>query len=90
MAKRQLHELSNLCHLLSHTANIVVTNFVESLLIFSVDWLTFTEYFSIRGNDAILSRVCFDNLELHTPHSSSSKKCISLSNWAVGLEKIGL
>mmetsp|Transcript_1512 Transcript_1512/g.6756 ORF Transcript_1512/g.6756 Transcript_1512/m.6756 type:complete len:96 (+) Transcript_1512:2213-2500(+) len=88
MAQRQLHEFSNLCHLLSHTADIIITDFIEPLLIFSIDWLAFTENFGIGGNDAILSRICFDNLKLHAPHASTSEKRISFSDRTVCLEKI--
>ncbi|PON70329.1 hypothetical protein TorRG33x02_256950 [Trema orientale] len=90
MSQWQLHQFSNLSHLLPNAANIVVTDLIQSLLVLPPHRLPITEDLSVGRNNTVLGRVSLDNLELDTPHSSSHKEEVSFPHRAVLLREVRL
>jgi hypothetical protein len=90
MSQRQFDHLSDLRHLLSATANIIVANLIQViLLLVTLDRLALTVYDRVLSNDAIFWRVNFDNLELDLSHASAYDEQIALPNWSVCLSEVG-
>mmetsp|Transcript_18227 Transcript_18227/g.20995 ORF Transcript_18227/g.20995 Transcript_18227/m.20995 type:complete len:226 (-) Transcript_18227:35-712(-) len=90
MTNGQLNHLSNLSELLAATANVVVTNIIELLFIFTLDRISVTVDDRVGGNDAVLTRIDFDNLKLHCTHASAADKGVPLLDWAVRFKEVGL
>ena len=90
MTQGELDKLTNLRHLLAHTPDIVVTYFVKPLLVLSVDGLALAEDLRVRCNDAVLSGIRLDNLELNSTHPTSRKESVAFTDGTVGLKEVWL
>mmetsp|Transcript_57639 Transcript_57639/g.86952 ORF Transcript_57639/g.86952 Transcript_57639/m.86952 type:complete len:235 (+) Transcript_57639:1972-2676(+) len=90
MPEGQLDKLADLCQLLAHASNVVVSNVVEALLVLALDRLALTKDHCVRSNDAIVSWIRLHDLELNRPHSTADKEKVVLANGAVGLEEVRL
>jgi hypothetical protein len=76
--------------LLAHAPDIIVTYFVEPLLVLSVDGLALAEDLRVRCNDAVLSGIRLDNLELNSTHPTSRKESVAFTDGTVGLKEVWL
>mmetsp|Transcript_7901 Transcript_7901/g.20402 ORF Transcript_7901/g.20402 Transcript_7901/m.20402 type:complete len:258 (+) Transcript_7901:1975-2748(+) len=90
MAQRKLDELANLCHLLAHATNVVVANVVELFLILAYDGLTLAVDLGVRRDDAILSGIRLDHLELDAAHTATHHEQVALAHGTVRLKEIRL
>mmetsp|Transcript_8630 Transcript_8630/g.23423 ORF Transcript_8630/g.23423 Transcript_8630/m.23423 type:complete len:239 (-) Transcript_8630:57-773(-) len=90
MTQRQLHQLSNLRHLLPDAANIVIADVIELLLVLPDDRLALAEDLRIGSDDAVVARVGLHDLELDRPHSTAHQKRIPLPHRPVRLDKVRL
>lgn len=89
MSEGQLDQLSDLCHLFSAATNIIVTDFVEiSLLIFSLNGITFAVNDCVLGHDAIFGRINFDHLELDLSHRGTDSEEVALLDGSVGFSEV--
>ena len=61
MTKGQFNKLSNLGKSFTATANIVISNIVEPLLVIAFDGLALAVDHGVGGDDAIWLGVSFDN-----------------------------
>ena len=90
MTQGELDKLTNLGHLLAHAPDIIVTYFVEPLLVLSVDWLALAEDLRVRCNNAVLSGIRLHNLELNSTHPTSREESVALADGTVGLKEVWL
>ena len=90
MTQGELDKLTNLRHLLAHAPDVIVTYFVEPLLVLSVDWLALAEDLRVRRNNAVLSGIRLDNLELNSTHPTSREESVALTDGTVGLKEVWL
>jgi hypothetical protein len=89
MPERQFHQLPNLCHLLSATTDVIVSNLIKiTLLIFALDRLAFAVDDCILGNNAEFRWIDFDDFEFHLPHTTADCEEVALSNWSVCFAEI--
>jgi hypothetical protein len=89
MSQRQLNHLTNSRHLLPATANVVITNIVQLLLIFTTNRLTFGIEHSIGSNNTKLFRLSGHNFEFHWLEITSHHKQVTLLYGPVGILEIG-
>lgn len=90
MSKWEFNHFTNLGHLPLATADVVIADLVELLLVLALHWLTFTVDNRVGCHDAVGLRICLHNLELHRVHGLAHKEEVSLLDRAVGLEEIWL
>ena len=88
MSQRKLNHLSDQRHLFSATSDIVISNFIKLLFVFSVDRLSFGEKHCIRGYNTELFGLCSDYLEFNRFEISSYNKEISLFYWPISILEI--
>ncbi len=85
----QLNHLTNLGHLLSAAADIVVANLVEVvLLLVALDRLALAVDDGILGDNAVLWRIHLHHLELDLPHAATDDEEIALPDGSVGLTEV--
>ena len=72
------------------TANVVVADIVETLLILAHNGLTLAVDDRVWRYDAKISRVGLNDLELHRVHGLTHKEKVALFHGTVGLEEVGL
>nr|GMD71263.1 predicted protein [Ipomoea batatas] len=87
MPQRQLDQFTNLSHLFSYSTNIIIANFIKSILILPLHWFPLTEYFSVWSNNTIFPRISFNDLEFHTSHPSSNKEMVSFPQRSICFHK---
>lgn len=91
MSEWELNQLSDLCHLLSASSNIVVTNFVEvPFLVLPVERLAFAVDDCVLCNDAVIRGVELNNLELYLSHTTTHGKKITHPYRSVRLKEVWL
>jgi len=84
----QLDHLSDLCHLLSAAANVIVADVVQFLLILSVNWLAFSIKHSAGSHNSELLGLSCHNLEFHRFEAASDQKQVSLLHRSVGIFEV--
>ena len=80
MTERKLDHLTDLTHLLLAATDVIVTDIVGALLIFALDRLTLAMNGGIRSNDAVLSGVDGDHLELDRAETTADEEEITLAD----------
>jgi hypothetical protein len=90
MTERELNHFTNLCHLLSASTDIVVSNVVHLFLVLTLDGITFTVNDRIGSDNTVGSWIRFYDLEFHRVHGRADQKEITLLDGTVGFEEVGL
>mmetsp|Transcript_34560 Transcript_34560/g.55751 ORF Transcript_34560/g.55751 Transcript_34560/m.55751 type:complete len:456 (-) Transcript_34560:86-1453(-) len=90
VSQRKLDNLADLCKLLAYTTNIVIANVIQTVLVVALDGLALTKNHRVGCNDAKVSWINLDDLELNGAHTTTNKEEIVLAHGAVGLKEIGL
>lgn len=91
MSQWQLDHLFDLRQLLSATADVIVADLCEALLLFGTfDWLAFGVDDRVRSDDAVRRRVGLDHFELDRSHTATHQKQIALVHRSVGLGEVRL
>jgi hypothetical protein len=89
MTQRQLDQLTDLCHLLSATTDIVITDLVQvALFILPLDRLTLAVDDGILCDNTVLRGIDLNNLELHLSHTSTYCEQVSLFHGSVGFTEV--
>ena len=82
-----MHSWGN--YLFSAAADIIVTDFTQALLlVFTVDWISFTVDDSILCNNAVLWRIHLDDLEFNRSHTTANREQVALSDRSVRFEEV--
>jgi len=90
VAQGELHEFTDLGHLLADTAYIIIADLVKFLLVLSNYGLTLAIDLGVRSNNTVLPRVGLGYLELHCAHATTDKKGIALPYGAVSFYEVVL
>mmetsp|Transcript_28442 Transcript_28442/g.80059 ORF Transcript_28442/g.80059 Transcript_28442/m.80059 type:complete len:454 (-) Transcript_28442:148-1509(-) len=89
VTQRELDHFTNLGHLLSATADIVVPHVVHLFFVFALDRLSLAVDDGVRGHDAVRGGVRLHDLEFHGVHGGSHQEEVALLDGTVGLEEVG-
>ena len=88
MSQWKFDHLSDKGHLLSATSNVVITDFIELLLILSVNRFSLSKKHSIRGYDTPLLWLCCNYFKLDWLEISSYYEQIALLDWPISVFEI--
>lgn len=89
MSQRQLDKLTDLCHLLPASTDIIVSDLVEvTLLVFPLNGLALAVDDGILGNDAVFRRINLDNLKLDLSHATTAGEEVALSDGPIRLSEV--
>src|SRR2546421_13115376 len=90
MPHRQLHQLSDLSHLLLAATNVIVANLIKNVLgILALKWLAFIVNNRILSDYTVLWFFDLNDFELDLPHSTTTCENVTLAYWSIGFAKIG-
>ena len=88
MSEGKFDHFSDACHLFSATTNIVVTNIVKFLLVFSIDSLSFSVEHGVRRNNTKFFGFGGNNFELNWLEVASDYKKVSLFDGSVSILEV--
>lgn len=88
MSQRQFNHLPDLRHLFPATSDIVVTNVIKFLLIFSVDRFAFCVEHSAGSYDSELLGLSCNYFELNGFEAASDDEEVSLFDRTIGILEI--
>lgn len=91
MSQWQLHQFSNLCHLLPTSANVIVSNLVQvPFLILTIEGLAFAMYNSILSNNTMIGWIKLNDFKLDLPHTTPNCKKVTHTHRSIGFKEIWL
>mmetsp|Transcript_26025 Transcript_26025/g.29787 ORF Transcript_26025/g.29787 Transcript_26025/m.29787 type:complete len:462 (-) Transcript_26025:596-1981(-) len=89
MSQGQLDHFTNLSHLSSASSNIIISDIIQSIFVFSLDGFSFVEQHGVGSNNTVFSRFGLDNLKFNRSETTSDQEQIALTDRSVGILEIG-
>jgi hypothetical protein len=90
MPERQLHQLTDLGHLLPTPTDVIVTDIIQvSFFVLTLDRLALTVDDGILSDYAIRRRINLDNLEFNLSHATANGEEIVLPERPISLTEVG-
>merc|ERR1719244_1436673 len=90
MSEWKFNHFLDLSKLLPTASYVIITNGIESILLFPLDRFSLAMDDSVGSHNTVGRRICLDHFELHSPHPTSHDEGVSLVNWSVGFKEVRL
>lgn len=89
MLKRQLNHFSYGCHLLPAASNVIISNSIHFLFLFSLNGLSLVKYHGVRCHNAVFGGFRLHNFVLDCQKIPPDEEGITFVNWPKAIFEIG-
>ena len=90
MTEGKFYHLTDLCHLVSATTNIIVANTVSILFVFALDGLSLSVDECLVGHSTEVARCYLNHFELNRSEVASNCEAVTFHNRAESLIEVRL